>query len=93
MYEAYSLIYLVGLDSYINIVIVEKSAVIENDADVKVCVSSFTSCCETLSKVPIVNTAIRCYFMSTDATYLLIVRNDRNVLAFNHHLVSTFIVR
>ena len=78
------------LHSYANMVVVGKHAAMTNDASRKV--SPFTPDYESLSKVPIVDAAIRHDCPHSGETYLLIVRNALSVPAMDHNLIPPFIM-
>ena len=75
------------LDSHANMVVVGKHAAIINDTDRRAEVSPFNPDYEVLSKVPIVDFAIRYDFPRSVETYLLIVRNDLSVPAMDRKLI------
>ena len=74
-------------------VVVGKNAAIMNDTGRRAEVSPFTPDYEGLSKVPIVDAAIRYDCPYSRETYLLIVRNALSVPAMNHNLIPPFIMR
>ena len=81
------------LDSHANMVVVGKHVAIVNDTGRRAEVSPFTPDYEALSKVPIVDAAIRYDCPYSGETYLLIVRNALSVPAMDHNLIPPFIMR
>ena len=70
-----------------------KHAVIINDTGKRAEISPFTPDYESLSKVPIVDAAIRYDYPCSGETYFLIVSNALSVPAMDHNLISAFIIR
>ena len=81
------------LDFHANMVVVGKHVAIINDTVRRAEVSPFTPDYESLSKVPIVDAAIRYDCPYSGETYLLIVRNALSVPSMNHSLIPPFIMR
>ena len=81
------------LDSHANMVVVGKHAAIINDTGRRAEVSPFTPDYESLSKVPIVDAAIRYDCPYSGETYLLIVRNALSVPSMDHNLIPPFIIK
>ena len=81
------------LDSHANMAVVGKNVAITNDTGRRAEVSPFTPDYESLSKVPIVDAAIKHDYPCSGETYLLIVRNALSVPAMDHNLIPPLIMR
>ena len=79
--------------SHASMVVVGKHASIINDTSRRAKVSPFTTYYDSLSKVPIVDAAIRYDFPHSGETYLLIVMNALSVPAMDHNLMPPGVIR
>ena len=86
-------LYQADLCSYTKMVVVGRCASIINDADRRAEVRPFTSDYESLSKLPLFDTAIRYDCPCSEETYLLIVRNVLSVTAMDDNLMPLCIIR
>ena len=81
------------LDSHANMAVVGNNCVIINDTGKTADVKPFTSDCNTLQKVKIVDAAIKWTCPNTDVQYILLIMNALHVPANENNLIPSFLMR
>ena len=87
------LFYQNAIDSHANMATLDKNVKIINESGRKLEVSSFNLDYESLSKVRIVDAAMRCNYLFSGETWLLIVRKDLSIPTMGHNWTPPFVTR